>query len=94
MITLASHKTLLEKNIIKDLKPNKDGVEIEMFVSPSEEQKSPQSEFSLKKPVFTLLVFFFFNFSNRMRIHLRKKIPKDQKQRPMGSMILSSWRKS
>ena len=51
MITLSSHKTLLEKNVIKDLKRNKDEVEIEMIPSPSEEPKSAEPESFQKENV-------------------------------------------
>ena len=62
MITLSSHKTLLEKNVIKDLKRNKDEVEIEMIPSPSEEPKSAEPESFQKENVSNDDHIFKFNF--------------------------------
>lgn len=56
MINLASHKNLLEKNVVKDLKLP-EGIEL-VAHSPSEEDKSAESESPQKKNVLPSLFLF------------------------------------
>ncbi len=94
MINVASHKNLLEKNVIQEIKQKKDEIEIE-FAAISEEQKSVQTDsaqrdyvFFLKKTHFSFLNSLYFK---RITLPVKKKKRKPNKK-SMKLMMLRIWK--